>query len=150
MKKIDLLWALQVQFNSNLTVEHIQLYNFCLSNCLWTPNAYRLIVRKVFLFQMLGETSIFTWPSKVPLWQKVKMVFCVTMNMDVSAYILKFKLLKTIRSAMTVWIHVGHLWPKSEMIYLPKKVCLIIIYRNTTHLLDMSRCHKHQQKMIII
>ena len=77
-------------------------------------------------------------------------VLCDNMNMDVSAYILKFKFFKTIRSAMTVWIHVGHLWPKSEMIYLPKKVCLIIIYRNTTHLLDMSRCHKHQQKMIII
>ena len=76
-KKKNLLWALQFQFNSNLTVEHILLYNYWLSNCLWTPNAYRLVVRKVFLFQMLGETSIFTLPSKVPLWEKVKMVFCV-------------------------------------------------------------------------
>ena len=32
------------------------------------------------------------------------------------------------------------------MIYLPKKVCLIIIHRNTTHILDMSCCHKHQQQ----
>ena len=32
------------------------------------------------------------------------------------------------------------------MIYLPKKVCLIIIHRNTTHLPDMSCCHKHQQQ----
>ena len=32
------------------------------------------------------------------------------------------------------------------MIYLPKKVCLIIIHRNTAHFLDMSCCHKHQQQ----
>ena len=32
------------------------------------------------------------------------------------------------------------------MIYLPKKVCLIIIHRNTTHLLDMSCIYEHQQQ----
>ena len=32
------------------------------------------------------------------------------------------------------------------MIYLPKQVCLIIVHRNTTHVLDMSCCHKHQQQ----
>ena len=32
------------------------------------------------------------------------------------------------------------------MIYLPKKGCLNIIYRNTTHILDMPCCHKHQQQ----
>ena len=32
------------------------------------------------------------------------------------------------------------------MIYLPKKVCLIIIHTNTTHILDMSSCHKHRQQ----
>ena len=32
------------------------------------------------------------------------------------------------------------------MKYLPKKVFLIIIHRNSTHILDMSCCHKHQQK----
>ena len=32
------------------------------------------------------------------------------------------------------------------MIYLPKQVCLIIIHRNTTHILDTSCCHKHQQQ----
>ena len=35
---------------------------------------------------------------------------------------------------------------KSETIYLPKKVCIIIIHANTTHILDMSSCHKHQQQ----
>ena len=47
---------------------------------------------------------------------------------------------------MTAWIHVGLLQPKSEMIYLPKKVCIIIIHTNATHILDMSCCHKHQQQ----
>ena len=62
----------------NLTVKYIRLYNFRLWRILWTRNAYRLIVWKVFLFQILGETSIFTLPGKVPLWQKnVKMMFCV-------------------------------------------------------------------------
>ena len=97
-----------------------------------------------------GDFDIYMAKQSATLTKSQNGVLCDNMNMDVSAYILKFKLLKTIRSATTVWIHVGLLWPKSEMIYLPKKVCLIIIYRNTTHLLDMSRCHKHQQKMIII
>ena len=64
-------------FSFKLTVKYIQLYNFRLWNCLWTPNPYRVVVRKVFLFQMLEETSIFTLPGKMPLWQNVKMMFCV-------------------------------------------------------------------------
>ena len=32
------------------------------------------------------------------------------------------------------------------MIYRPKKLCLIIIHRNTIHILDMSCCYKHQQQ----
>ena len=32
------------------------------------------------------------------------------------------------------------------MIYIPKKVYLIIIHANTTHILDMSCCHQHQQQ----
>ena len=47
---------------------------------------------------------------------------------------------------MTAWIQVGLLYSKSEMIYLSKRVCLIVIHRNTTHILDMSFCHKHQQQ----
>ena len=43
---------------------------------------------------------------------------------------------------MTAWIHVI----QSEMIHLPKKVCLIIIHRNITHILDMSCCHRHHQQ----
>ena len=47
---------------------------------------------------------------------------------------------------MTAWINVGLLQSKSEMIYLPKKCCLIIIHRNLTHISDMSHCHKHEQQ----
>ena len=79
-------------FSFNLTVKYIQLYNFCLWNCPWTHNAYRLAVRKAFLFQMLGDTYIFTLPGKVSLWQKFQNdVLFGNMNMDVSPYILKFK-----------------------------------------------------------
>ena len=35
---------------------------------------------------------------------------------------------------------------KSEMIYLLKKVCIIIIHTNTIQILDVSCCHKHQQQ----
>ena len=62
-------------FSFNLTLEHIKLQNFCLWNCLWTANAYRLIVQKVFLFQMLGETSIFTLPCHFD--KNFKTMFCV-------------------------------------------------------------------------
>ena len=30
-------------------------------------DAYSLVIQKVFLFQMLEETSIFTLPGKIPL-----------------------------------------------------------------------------------
>ena len=32
------------------------------------------------------------------------------------------------------------------MVYLPKKFCQIVIHRNTTHILDVYCCHKHQQQ----
>ena len=47
---------------------------------------------------------------------------------------------------MTASIGVGLLQSKREMIYFPKKVCLIIINRNKTDILDMCYCHKHQQQ----
>ena len=47
---------------------------------------------------------------------------------------------------MTTWIHAGLSLSKSEMICPTKKVCLIIIHRNTTHLLDMFCCLKYQQQ----
>ena len=62
------------------------------------------------------------------------------MNVDVSSYILKFKLF--FKVLVLKWL----LAVKSEMIYLLKKVCLIIIHRNSTHILDMPCCHKHQQQ----
>ena len=135
-------------FRFIVTLKHIQLNKFWFLNWLRTPNAYRLEAQKVFLFQMLGETSIFTLPDKVLLWQKCQnYVFCGSMNVNVSPYILKFKLFfKNTCSTTAAWNNVGQLWPESEMIYLPKKFCLIIINTNTTHILDMPCCHRHQQQ----
>ena len=95
-------------FSFNVTLEHVQLDKFCLWNCLWTPNAYRLIAQKVFLFWMFGETSIFSSRGKVPLWQKCQNdVLCGNMNMNVSPYILKFKFFfKNTCSAVIAGIHV--------------------------------------------
>ena len=126
-------------FSFNLTVKFIHLCNFRLWNCLWTRNAFRLVVPKVFLFQMLGKASIFTLPGKVPLWQKYQNdVLCGNMDMDVSPHISTFKFFfKNTCSTMTAWIHVSLLQIKIEMIYLSKQVCLIIIHRNTTHILDV-------------
>ena len=74
-------------------------------------------------------------------------VFCDNMNMEVSPYFLKFKFFfKNTCSTMDAWIHVGLLQSKCEMIYLPGKVCLIIIHRSPTHIIHMSCCHKHQQQ----
>ena len=67
--------------------------------------------------------------------------------MNVSPYLLKVKFFfKNTCSTMTARIHVGLLKSKSEMIYFTKNISLIIIHTNTTHLLDMSCCHKHQQQ----
>ena len=102
MKKLlALLRALQFQFNS----EHIQLDNFCL----WTPNGYRLVAQKVFMFQILGKTSIFTFPGKVPLSQKCQNdILCGNMNMAVSLCILKLKLFfKNTCATMTAWNYAG-------------------------------------------
>ena len=72
-------------FRLNVTLKHIQLNSVWFLNCLRTPNAYRLEAQKVFLFQILGETSIFTLPDKVLLWQKYQnYVFCGSMKMNVS------------------------------------------------------------------
>ena len=58
---------------------------------------------------MLEETSIFTLPRKVPLWQKYQNdVLCGNMNMDVFFYIMKFKFFfKNTCPTMTAWILVG-------------------------------------------
>ena len=69
------------------------------------------------------------------------------MNMGVSPYILELKFLfKDTFSTMTAEIHVNLFYSKSQMLYLSKKACLVIILRNTTHPLDMFCCHKHQQQ----
>ena len=69
------------------------------------------------------------------------------MNMSVSPYILKLKFFfKNTFSTMTAEIHVNLFYSKNQMIYLSKKACLVIILRSTTHPLDMSCCHKHQQQ----
>ena len=105
-KKTQLYYEL---FSFQFTLEQIQLNNFCLWNCLWTPNAYRLVAQKEFMFQMLGETSIFTWHGKVQLRQKCQTdVFCGNMNNDVPPYISKFKFfIKNTYSTMTTCNHVG-------------------------------------------
>ena len=69
----------------------------------------RLVVRKAFLFQMLGESFTLTLPGKVPLWQKCQNdILCGNMNIDVSPYILKFKFFfRNTCSTVAPWIHVG-------------------------------------------
>ena len=96
-------------FSFNLTVKYIQLYNFCLWNCLWTRNAYRLVVWKVFLFQMLGEILYLHCQAKCHFDKKCQNYFlCENINKDVSPYILKYKFYyKNTCSTMTTWIHVG-------------------------------------------
>ena len=140
LKKLPLLWALQFQFNCG-TCAIRQLSSLKLLRIL---NAYRPVAQNVFLFQMLEETSIFTLPGnsrKVPKWYffwQYEYGFCPC--------ILKFKLFfKNSCFTMAAWIHVGLLQSKSEMICLLKKVCLIIIHRNPTNIVDISCCHKHQQ-----
>ena len=50
---------------------HIRLDSFHLGNCVWTPNAYRLVAQKVLLFQMLEQTSISTLPEQSPSLPKM-------------------------------------------------------------------------------
>ena len=124
-------------------MEHIQLNNFRLWTCLWTPNAYMLLAQKVFLFQMLGESSLFT----LPLWQKYQNdVLCGSVNMDVSP--LTYWNLNSFSKIIVLQWLLGFMlvYFSQKVKRLPKKVCLIIIHRNTTHILDMSCCHKHQQQ----
>ena len=100
------------------------------------------------MFQMLGETSIFTFPGKVPLSQKCQNdILCGNVNMAVSLCILKLNFFfKNTCATMTAWNYAGLLQSKSEMIYLLKRVCLIIIHTDTTHILDMPCCYHHHQQ----
>ena len=47
---------------------------------------------------------------------------------------------------MTFWNYVCLSKPKSEIKYLPNKICLIIIHANATHILDMPCYHQDQQQ----
>ena len=127
-------------------MEHIQLYNFRLWNCLLTHSAYKLLVRKVFLFQVLEETYIFILVDKVPLWQKCQNdVLCGNMNMDVSPTY--WNLNSSLIILVLRWL-LGFilLYCRQKLKYHPKQFWLIIIHNNTTQILDMSCCHKHQQQ----
>ena len=64
--------------------------------------------------------------------------------MDVSPYILKFKFF--LKKYLFYNDCLDSCWSVivKKRNDLPKKVCLIIIHRNTTHILNMSYCHKHQ------
>ena len=105
------------------------------------------VTKSIFVPNVRRDFHIYIARQSATLANSQKHVSCGNMNMDISPYILKFKFFfKDTCSTMTVWIHVGLLKSKNKIIYLPKKVCLIIIHRNTTHLLDMSCRHKHQQQ----
>ena len=121
-------------FSFSLTVKYNQLYKFRIWNCLWNHNAYRLVFWKVFLFQMLGENFIFALPSKVLLSQKCENDgLCGNMNRDISPFISKFKFFFKILILQWLLGFMLAIVVKTEMIYLPEQVCLIIIYRNTTY-----------------
>ena len=47
---------------------------------------------------------------------------------------------------MIAWIYVGLLYSKSEVIYLLKKVFIVIINRKTTDILNISCRHKYHQQ----
>ena len=59
----------------NLNEEHVKLDNFRLWTFLWTPNAYRVVTQKIFLSQMLEDTSIFTCQAKCYFDKNVKRCF---------------------------------------------------------------------------
>ena len=56
--------------------------NFTLSNCLRFPHTYRVVVRKVFLFETLGEASIFALQGKVPILQYSQEIVCVGVSFE--------------------------------------------------------------------
>ena len=88
-KKLALLWALQLQLNCGAYPirQPLSLKLPVDSQCIQVSSS------KVFLFQMLGETSMFTLPGKVPVWQKCQnVVLSDNINLNFSPYILKFKL----------------------------------------------------------
>ena len=116
---------------------------------LWYSDLPKKLVWKVILLQTLEEAFILTLLCKVSLWQFFSKtpthqkyqndVLCGNMIINMFSYILKFKLFfKNICSIMTAWLHVSpHLSP-SVMTCLPKKVSLITIHRNKTHLINMA------------
>ena len=86
--------------------------------------------KSIFHPNIWGDFHIYPARQSATLTKKCQNdVLCSNKDMDVSPCILKFKFFcKDICSTMTAWIHVGLLYSKTEMIYLPKRICLIIIY----------------------
>ena len=97
------------------------------------PQRSKKMIWKVFVLQMLEETSIFTWQCKVWFWQNFSKpithqkcqtdVWCGNMN-------IKFYL-DCLGSCLSIVII------KFNDV-CPQKVCLITIYRNKAPLLNIS------------
>ena len=94
---------------------------------------------------MLRETSIFTLPGKVPLWlSKCCFVWqyeytCLCLHIYI--WILPLKYLFYNDFLDSCWSIVVKKWND-----IRSQKSLSIIHRNTTHLLDIDCCHKHQQQ----
>ena len=81
---------------------------------------------------MLGQISLFTLPGEVALWQKYQNKLFVAMwiwMFPLTYWILNFSFLFYVDCLNSCWSIVV-------------KKC----HRNTTHILDMSCCHKYQQQ----
>ena len=147
MKNPALLWALQFQFNC-------EIYPIVQLSSLKLPIESQYIQvssLKSISFPNVRKDSIFTPPGKVPLWKncqydllngKWKYEYgCVPLHTEISILLQKYLFHNgCLDSCLTI---VVKMW---KMIYLPKQVCLIVIHRNISHILDWSCCHKHQQQ----
>ena len=110
-------------------------------------------IRKVFLLQMLGKTSILPLLRSVSFWQNFSNpptqqkcqneVLCGNMNIKFYPYILKVKFFFKIYLFHNDWfgLCLSIVIIKFADV-LSQNVCLITIHRNKTHLLNISCCHK--------
>ena len=138
--KLDLLWALQFQFHcgtypiGQLSSLKLPIYSqwtqVSSSKSVSVPN-----VRRDFHDYFAKQSTTLT-KHFITIWIGMSLLTFWKLNSS------KILVLQWLLGFMLVYC--SQKWN----VYLPKKVCQIIINRNPTHILDMSCCHKHQQKKI--
>ena len=142
MKNPALLWAIHFQFNCKIYLI-VQLSSLKLpmdSQCIQASSSKSISVSNVredfHIYIARQSTTLTKMPKWCFVWQYE--YGCLPLHIRIWILLQKKLVLHTLLGFMSVYCTCPY------TIYLPQQVYIIIIHRNTAHILDIPCCHKHQ------